>query len=111
LPDEGGNLRHHHAVGREVQIAMDRADTEALAGCLILTAMGPISSSTASPSGRSSRTAIDYVAPLGAVVEIAGGTGNWTIELAQLTDSMTVVDASPQAVAIAQGRSGARGGG
>jgi SAM-dependent methyltransferase len=41
-------------------------------------------------------------APLGDVLEFAGGTGNWTVELARLAESVTIVDASPEAVAIAQ---------
>ena len=48
------------------------------------------------------RSALHDFAPLGTVLEIAGGTGNWTVELAPLADSVTVVDASPEAVAIAQ---------
>ena len=48
------------------------------------------------------RSALDDFAPLGTVLEIAGGTGNWTVELAARGDSVTVVDASPEAVAIAQ---------
>lgn len=44
------------------------------------------------------------MAPLGNVLELAGGTGNWTRELAMLADSVTVVDASPEAVAIARAK-------
>jgi SAM-dependent methyltransferase len=59
--------------------------------------------------GDSWRAEVDFlharvaeVAPLGDVLELAGGTGNWTRELAALADSVTVVDASPEAVAIAR---------
>jgi len=43
-------------------------------------------------------------APLGDVLEFAGGTGNWTAKLVPLSDSITVVDASPEAVAIARSK-------
>jgi demethylmenaquinone methyltransferase/2-methoxy-6-polyprenyl-1,4-benzoquinol methylase len=48
--------------------------------------------------------ALTDLAPLGDVLELAGGTGNWTRELAMLADSVTVVDASPEAVAIARAK-------
>jgi SAM-dependent methyltransferase len=48
------------------------------------------------------RAALTAKAPLGDVLELAGGTGNWTVELARLTKSVTVVDASPETVAIAK---------
>lgn len=51
---------------------------------------------------RTLRAALTELAPLGNVLELAGGTGNWTRELAMLADSVTVVDASPEAVAIAR---------
>jgi len=50
------------------------------------------------------RSALRDFAPLGSVLEIAGGTGNWTAELVQIADSVTVVDASPEAVAVAQSK-------
>jgi SAM-dependent methyltransferase len=43
-------------------------------------------------------------APLGDVLEFAGGTGKWTAELVPLSDSVTVVDAAPEAVAVSQGK-------
>jgi demethylmenaquinone methyltransferase/2-methoxy-6-polyprenyl-1,4-benzoquinol methylase len=46
------------------------------------------------------------LAPLGDVLEFAGGTGNWTAKLVPFSDSITVVDASPEAVAIAQSKIG-----
>ena len=42
--------------------------------------------------------------PLGDVLEFAGGTGNWTAKLVPLSESITVVDASPEAVAIARSK-------
>jgi SAM-dependent methyltransferase len=48
------------------------------------------------------RDALIASAPLGDVLEFAGGTGNWTRELASLAESVTVVDASPEAVDIAR---------
>lgn len=50
------------------------------------------------------RRALDDVAPLGDVLELAGGTGNWTAELIARSDTVTVVDASPEAVAIARAK-------
>lgn len=46
--------------------------------------------------------ALAAFAPLGDVLELAGGTGNWTVELARLSDSVTVVDTAPETVTIAQ---------
>jgi SAM-dependent methyltransferase len=46
------------------------------------------------------REALTAAAPLGDVLEFAGGTGNWTRELTSLAESVTVVDASPEAVDI-----------
>jgi ubiquinone/menaquinone biosynthesis C-methylase UbiE len=43
-------------------------------------------------------------APLGHVLEFAGGTGNWTAKLVSMSESITVVDASPEAVAVAQAK-------
>jgi demethylmenaquinone methyltransferase/2-methoxy-6-polyprenyl-1,4-benzoquinol methylase len=48
------------------------------------------------------RTGLLELGQLGDTLEFAGGTGNWTRELAVLSDSVTVVDASPEAVAIAR---------
>ncbi len=50
------------------------------------------------------RAALAALAPLGDVLELAGGTGNWTQELAALGKSVTVVDASPEAVDIARSK-------
>ena len=47
-------------------------------------------------------TAISSLAPLGDVLEFAGGTGNWTVELARLARSILVVDSAREVVAIAQ---------
>jgi SAM-dependent methyltransferase len=48
------------------------------------------------------RARLVELGPLGDVLEFAGGTGNWTRELAVLSDSVTVLDASPEATAIAR---------
>jgi SAM-dependent methyltransferase len=48
--------------------------------------------------------ALTAQAPLGDVLELAGGTGRWTAELVPLSHSVTVVDAGPEPVAIAQGK-------
>ena len=50
------------------------------------------------------RTHLHDLGPLGEVLEFAGGTGNWTRELAIRSDSVTVLDSSPEAVAIAKGK-------
>jgi demethylmenaquinone methyltransferase/2-methoxy-6-polyprenyl-1,4-benzoquinol methylase len=47
------------------------------------------------------RAALDGLGPLGNVLEIAGGTGNWTQELAQRAASVAVVDTSPEATSLA----------
>ena len=47
------------------------------------------------------RAALADFGPLGDVLEFAGGTGNWTRELVPLARSVSVLDASPEAVAIA----------
>ena len=38
--------------------------------------------------------------PVGDVLELAGGTGNWTVELGGYADALTVVDSSAEALAI-----------
>jgi demethylmenaquinone methyltransferase/2-methoxy-6-polyprenyl-1,4-benzoquinol methylase len=42
--------------------------------------------------------------PTGTVLEVACGTGLWTEALAPLADSVTAIDAAPEAVAIARDR-------
>jgi len=42
------------------------------------------------------------------VLEIACGTGMWTIALARRADSLLAVDSAPEAIAIAQSRTAAR---
>jgi SAM-dependent methyltransferase len=44
--------------------------------------------------------ALDAFAPNGRVLELAGGTGLWTEELARYADALTVVDSSPEVLAI-----------
>jgi SAM-dependent methyltransferase len=50
------------------------------------------------------QTALSELAPFGEVLEFAGGTGNWTVELASVATAITVVDASPETAAIARGK-------
>ena len=45
-------------------------------------------------------------APYGEVLEFAGGTGLWTVQLASNADSITVVDASPEMISINRDRLG-----
>ena len=50
------------------------------------------------------RAVLDGFGPLGDVLEIAGGTGNWTQELAQRAASVAVVDASREATTRARAK-------
>lgn len=43
---------------------------------------------------------LDRFAPVGRVLEIAGGTGNWTQELARHADHLTVIDQSTESLDI-----------
>ena len=51
--------------------------------------------------------ALARFAPTGRVLEFAGGTGYWTERLARHADTVTVVDASPEMLALNQARVGA----
>src|SRR5437868_2567549 len=44
--------------------------------------------------------ALERFAPRGRVLEFAGGTGYWTERLARQAESVTVVDAAPEMLAI-----------
>ena len=48
------------------------------------------------------KTSLSELEPFGEVLEFAGGTGNWTAELAPVATSITVVDSSPETAAIAR---------
>jgi len=50
--------------------------------------------------------ALDSFGPRGRVLELAGGTGIWTQKLARAADELTVVDASPEVIAINRVRVG-----
>jgi 2-polyprenyl-3-methyl-5-hydroxy-6-metoxy-1,4-benzoquinol methylase len=50
------------------------------------------------------RRLVAQLAPSGRVLEIACGTGLWTGPLAELADSVTAIDAAPEALAIARER-------
>ncbi|HEV8632646.1 MAG TPA: class I SAM-dependent methyltransferase [Chloroflexota bacterium] len=50
--------------------------------------------------------ALEAFGPHGAVLELAGGTGWWTERLAGTADALTVVDASPEVLAISRARLG-----
>lgn len=47
------------------------------------------------------RAALDALGPTGDVVELAAGTGNWSVELARHADRLTLVDAAPETLEIA----------
>ena len=51
--------------------------------------------------------ALEALAPYGRVLELACGTGQWTIELGRHASAVTAVDASPEALAICRQRVGA----
>jgi ubiquinone/menaquinone biosynthesis C-methylase UbiE len=48
--------------------------------------------------------ALDALAPYGRVLELACGTGQWTVELAKQASAVTAVDSSPEALAICRRR-------
>ncbi len=50
--------------------------------------------------------ALDVFGPTGDVLELAGGTGWWTQRLARTADRLTVVDSSPEALALNRERVG-----
>jgi SAM-dependent methyltransferase len=50
--------------------------------------------------------ALDAFGPTGKVLELAGGTGWWTQRLAETADRLTVVDSSPEALALNRERVG-----
>lgn len=50
--------------------------------------------------------ALDAFGPAGNVLELAGGTGWWTQRLAETADRLTVVDSSPEALALNRERVG-----
>lgn len=48
--------------------------------------------------------ALEALAPYGRVLELACGTGQWTVELARRASMVTAVDAAPEALAICRRR-------
>jgi SAM-dependent methyltransferase len=50
------------------------------------------------------RSELEALAPFGRVLELACGTGQWTVELARHASAVTAVDASPEVLAICRGR-------
>jgi SAM-dependent methyltransferase len=50
------------------------------------------------------RAALEAFAPRGRVLELACGTGEWTVELARHASALTAVDAAPEMLAIARAR-------
>lgn len=54
--------------------------------------------------------ALDDFRPRGRVLELAAGTGLWTQRLAPYAETLTVVDASPEVLALNRARVGARPG-
>jgi cyclopropane fatty-acyl-phospholipid synthase-like methyltransferase len=53
--------------------------------------------------------ALETFAPRGRVLELACGTGEWTVELAKHASELTAVDASPEMLALNQERVGRAG--
>jgi SAM-dependent methyltransferase len=52
-------------------------------------------------------TTLEGLAPFGRTLELACGTGQWTVELARRATAVTAVDAAPEALAICRQRVGA----
>jgi SAM-dependent methyltransferase len=52
-------------------------------------------------------TTLEGLAPFGTALELACGTGQWTVELARHAEKVTAVDAAPEALAICRQRVGA----
>ncbi len=52
--------------------------------------------------------ALDAFGPRGSVLELAGGTGWWTQRLAETAEDLTVIDSSPEALALNRERVGRR---
>lgn len=55
------------------------------------------------------REALNIFAPIGRVIEIAAGTGQWTGLLADHADELTVTDASPEMLELNRRKVGERG--
>ena len=55
------------------------------------------------------RAWLDVLGPLGDVVELAAGTGNWTVELTARAASVTALDAAPEVLAINAAKLAERG--
>jgi SAM-dependent methyltransferase len=51
-------------------------------------------------------TSLEELAPFGTTLELACGTGQWTVELARHATAVTAVDAAPEALAICRKRVG-----
>ncbi|HEY7152131.1 MAG TPA: class I SAM-dependent methyltransferase [Solirubrobacterales bacterium] len=56
------------------------------------------------PGGEELLAAFDSFAPTGQVLELACGSGLWTVELLRHADAVTGVDAAPEMIAIAAAR-------
>lgn len=54
------------------------------------------------------RAGIRALGPLGRVLELAAGTGQWTELLAEMADELVVTDTSPEMLALNRSRVGAR---
>jgi SAM-dependent methyltransferase len=52
-------------------------------------------------------TVLEAHAPFGSVLELACGTGQWTVELARHATTVTAVDAAPEALAVCRRRASA----
>ncbi|MDQ4069637.1 MAG: class I SAM-dependent methyltransferase [Actinomycetota bacterium] len=58
------------------------------------------------PGGDEVVAALDAFAPTGGVVELACGTGAWTVQLLRHADAVTAVDSSPEMLELAAHRVG-----
>ena len=58
------------------------------------------------PGGNEIATALDAFRPVGDVLELACGTGFWTVQLLRHADAVTAVDFSPEMLELAERRVG-----
>jgi SAM-dependent methyltransferase len=64
----------------------------------------PLDQSADADARRRLLTELEAHAPYGRVLELACGTGQWTVELARHASAVTAVDSSPEALAICRRR-------
>jgi SAM-dependent methyltransferase len=66
----------------------------------------PLSTSAFASDTRQVEQALDRFRPLGSVLEIASGTGNWTLQLLRHASSITALDSSPEMHDLGRAKTG-----